>query len=167
MEIEKININNDGDYNIRYNDELIRCKGVIQVFSSNDDLDVTLNPNIIELLNSDECIHTEYVEYVASFEELKFTKLSELRNKRDGIIDYNDIQIDVSDATRFVPLMLLPEDEILLQLPIETESGIMIDSIELLTGICRLLVGHTKTYSHKIIECQKATTKTQLEDIIL
>ena len=167
MSIEKIEINENKDYTIKYNGKIIRCKKVVEVYKANEVLNGRLNSNIIDLLNSDECIHTEYVEYVASFEELKFTKLSELRNKRDGIIDYNDIQIDVSDATRFVPLMLLPEDEILLQLPIETESGIMIDSIELLTGICRLLVGHTKTYSHKIIECQKATTKTQLEDIIL
>jgi hypothetical protein len=165
MNIEKIEINEDGDYNIKYNNKLIRRKGVIVVYISGKDLTNKLNTNIIELLESDDCIHTKYKEPVLPFEQLKADKLFELRSKRDNVINVGDTEIGISDIMMFVPLLLLDDTKKNSKLPIETPSGLMIENIETLENILELYVDHIKLYSQKINDCEKTKTKSEVEAI--
>jgi hypothetical protein len=165
MNIEKIEINEDGDYRIKYNGKIIKRKGVVEVYGANENLANRLNPNIIELLESDDCIHTEYKEPVMSFDQLKSSKLFELRSKRDNVINVGDTEIGISDIMMFVPLLLLDDTKKNSKLPIETPSGLMIENIETLENILELYVDHIKLYSQKINDCEKTKTKSEVEAI--
>jgi hypothetical protein len=165
MKIEKIEINKDGDYKLRKDGKLIKCKGILEIYSVGEDLSDRLNHNIIALLESKEYVLKEFVEYIETVEQVKNKKVAKLQIERDATLEYNGDSIDVADILRFIPLMLLSDEKIISKLPIETESGVMIENIGMLKGICELYVDHTLDKSKKIIDTKKATTIEEVENI--
>ena len=88
-----------------------------------------------------------------------------MREKRDSVIDYNDIEISIADINRYTYLMIGTEEEILSRLPKKINDNLIITSIDELKGLLLLLDNHNNTYDGKILECEKATTKAQVEAI--
>jgi hypothetical protein len=163
--IKKEVINEAGDYRIDYNGKYIKCKGVIEIYSPDDDLTERLNPNIITLLESDDCQTIEYTPAVETIEDARNNKLWELREKRSGTIDYIGAVLNVSDIQAFTPLLLLEDSKINDRLPIETDGGLMIEDIAALKSICELYVDHIVGTTKQIVDCKKAKTKEDIEKI--
>ena len=165
MKIEKIIINSEGDYQIKRDNKLIRCKGVLQTYKSDEDLTEKLNPNIIDILNSDDVIIKEYIEPVITLENVRQNKINELRQKRDDYIEYNGIQIPISDINRYTYLMIGTNEEIQSRLPKKITKDFTLETIEQIKGLSMLLNNHNNNYDDKILECENAKTIADIEKI--
>lgn len=163
--IEKIEVNENGDYKINYNGKIIKCNGVVEIYQLDEDLSDRLNPNIIDLLYSEECILTEYVAPVITLESVKQSKIFDLREQRDNVIDFNGIKIPISDIQRYMYLLIGTDTEIESRLPKKISNDFTITTIEQVKGLSLLLDQHNNYYDSKILECENATTIAEIEAI--
>ena len=167
MKLEKIEINSNGDYNLKRDGKIIKHKGIIEVYQVNEDLTDRLNPNIVDMLDNGNFTTKEYIEPVVSLDQIKSNKLYALREKRDDSIDYNGILISISDINRYMYLMIGSDAEIESRLPKKISKDFTLETVKQVKGLAILLNEHNDNYDGKILDCENATTLEEIEAIIV
>lgn len=163
--IEIIEVNVNGDYKIKYNGKYIKCNGIVEIYQANEDLTARLNPNIIDMLDGYDVVHTEYKEPVITFDDMKLNKLNQLRTLLDGSFEYDNVFFEVADINKFTLVMVGSDDDILAELPISTDGEYLIDTVKKVKDLKKAYLTHSKYYGKKITDCIKAKTIAELENI--